>query len=234
MGAEHEPVTGTVVEEAHLTDFDQMVEGKVVDGHDNTPITPAPEGPVLVDTVEVVDPAVGHFWPACVSTFFCHLLGLGLTLVCCPSSYGKAGAATGFAFSALKMSIVALMGAMVVSHYHVPHAFYPDELKTADACAAYRGVWEATPDPKTHLMSPMTCHCPRLFLAPREEGTGRVVCVDSQRFWVKVSIIASVMFYLFSIIARYYLRNSKPTTMVTVVAANAAPVIVVREEKMEC
>ena len=84
-----------------------------------------------------------HFWPACLSTFFCHGLGLGATLLFWNSKNGKVGAATGFTLHALKTCVLACVLAFVAAHYALPHEFSSAEVWSEDQCRSLRGTWRA-------------------------------------------------------------------------------------------
>eukprot|EP00754_Rhynchopus_humris_P034290 Rhum_TRINITY_DN15618_c0_g10::Rhum_TRINITY_DN15618_c0_g10_i1::g.161705::m.161705 len=219
---------------------EEVVRGVVISSEDTEPLVYATENPsqyVQAEVVEVVNPESYHFCPAFLSTFFCHILGLGCTLLCCPSSYGKAGASAGFAFSSLKFAVFGMAAACIVAHDHLPHAFYPDEhASNATDCTLHGGEWVMQSEAQSHMgigyhrrethlhshahaaVDTPTCMCPRLYLHSTEAATGRTVCVNSHRFWVKLAILSFVLFYMFTLVARHYLRRAQPTTEVTVLA----------------
>eukprot|EP01064_Diplonema_japonicum_P014583 TRINITY_DN2225_c2_g1_i1.p1 TRINITY_DN2225_c2_g1~~TRINITY_DN2225_c2_g1_i1.p1 ORF type:complete len:266 (+),score=71.75 TRINITY_DN2225_c2_g1_i1:65-799(+) len=179
---------------------------------------------VVINTVE---PTVMHFWPACLSTFFCHIFGVACTLLYFNSKHGKAGAATGFAVQALKMALFSIMAAIVVSSYHTPHEFDPDTIHTQGQCEAFHGQWDVNHRhhhrhnefhhrrERAEHHSP--CGCPRWYLE-LDNKDGSRLCIDSKNFWIKVAVVATLFFMVCIFLRNHYLKDAVIVRQVAVVA----------------
>eukprot|EP01059_Diplonema_ambulator_P030762 TRINITY_DN538_c0_g1_i2.p1 TRINITY_DN538_c0_g1~~TRINITY_DN538_c0_g1_i2.p1 ORF type:complete len:251 (+),score=83.94 TRINITY_DN538_c0_g1_i2:113-865(+) len=188
---------------------------------------------VVINTVE---PTVMHFWPACLSTFFCHIFGLACTMLYFNSKHGKAGAATGFAVHALKMALFSILAAVVVSSYHTPHHFDPDTLDTPAKCEAMHGEWnpyrhephhhhhhhhEQQGDmEKRHRFGDAydhPCSCPKWYLELNNRDGSRL-CIDSKHFWIKVAVVSTLFFIVCLLVRRHYLKDAVTIRQVAVIA----------------
>eukprot|EP01064_Diplonema_japonicum_P028897 TRINITY_DN4542_c0_g1_i1.p1 TRINITY_DN4542_c0_g1~~TRINITY_DN4542_c0_g1_i1.p1 ORF type:complete len:241 (+),score=51.41 TRINITY_DN4542_c0_g1_i1:53-724(+) len=112
-----------------------------------------PVAGVVVQTYDTsmppqVPPAEDHkadYFPACFGTALFGCFGIAGTLICCPTSWGKMGSSSGFAwFNAWRaVAVFVILMLVVGGAIDCSKNMYPDEISQKE-CSDIKGNWNAT------------------------------------------------------------------------------------------